>query len=215
MTWKDFIENEQKKNYYKELKFFVDHEYLTSRVYPPKEQIFNAFRYCPLEQVKVVILGQDPYHGRGQANGLSFSVNDGIPFPPSLRNIFAEVKNDIGTEIPYSGNLMRWAKQGVLLLNDVLTVREASPGSHQKRGWEQFTEEVIRFLSHEKENLVFMLWGSYAQKKGSKIDRNKHLVLTSGHPSPMSANQGKWFGNRHFSQANAFLQNKGIQEIIW
>lgn len=215
MTWKYFIEQEAEKTYYKQLKQFVEHEYATQIVFPPKNQIYNAFRWCPFDKVKVVILGQDPYHGLGQANGLSFSVNDGVPFPPSLRNIFAEIKQDIGTDIPYTGNLERWAKQGVLLLNDVLTVRQASPASHQKRGWEQFTEAAIQKLSAEKEGLVFMLWGQHAQKKGAKIDRNRHLVLTSGHPSPMSANQGKWFGNKHFSQANAYLVKQNKQPIIW
>ncbi len=215
MTWKYFIEQEAEKPYYKQLKQFVEHEYVTQIVFPPKNQIYNAFRWCPFDKVKVVILGQDPYHGLGQANGLSFSVNDGVPFPPSLRNIFAEIKQDIGTDIPYTGNLERWAKQGVLLLNDVLTVRQASPASHQKRGWEQFTEAAIQKLSDEKEGLVFMLWGQHAQKKGAKIDRNRHLVLTSGHPSPMSANQGKWFGNKHFSQANAYLVKQNKQPIIW
>lgn len=215
MTWKYFIEQEAEKPYYKQLKQFVEHEYVTQIVFPPKNQIYNAFRWCPFDKVKVVILGQDPYHGLGQANGLSFSVNDGVPFPPSLRNIFAEIKQDIGTDIPYTGNLERWAKQGVLLLNDVLTVRQASPASHQKRGWEQFTEAAIQKLSAEKEGLVFMLWGQHAQKKGAKIDRDRHLVLTSGHPSPMSANQGKWFGNKHFSQANAYLVKQNKQPIIW
>ncbi len=215
MTWKYFIEQEAEKPYYKQLKQFVEHEYATQIVFPPKNQIYNAFRWCPFDKVKVVILGQDPYHGLGQANGLSFSVNDGVPFPPSLRNIFAEIKQDIGTDIPYTGNLERWAKQGVLLLNDVLTVKQASPASHQKRGWEQFTEAAIQKLSDEKEGLVFMLWGQHAQKKGAKIDRNRHLVLTSGHPSPMSANQGKWFGNKHFSQANAYLVKQNKQPIIW
>ena len=215
MTWKYFIEQESEQPYYKQLKQFVEHEYATQAVFPPKNQIYNAFRWCPFDKVKVVILGQDPYHGLGQANGLSFSVNDGVPFPPSLRNIFAEIKQDIGTDIPFTGNLERWAKQGVLLLNDVLTVRQASPASHQKRGWEQFTEAAIQKLSEEKEGLVFMLWGQYAQKKGAKINRDKHLVLTSGHPSPMSANQGKWFGNKHFSHANAYLLKQNKQPIIW
>ena len=215
MTWKQFIEAEQQKEYYQQLKRFVEHEYATQTVFPPKELIFNAFRWCKLDDVKVVILGQDPYHGYGQANGLSFSVNDGIPFPPSLRNIFSEVSNDVGAPIPPSGNLERWAKQGVLLLNDVLTVRQASPGSHQKQGWEIFTEAAIEKISSEKEGVVFMLWGNYAQKKGKIVDRNKHLVLNSGHPSPMSANQGKWFGNKHFSQANQYLSANGKESIFW
>lgn len=215
MTWKDFIETENQQPYFKSLKEFVEYEYQTQTVFPPRELIYNAFRWCKFEDTKVIILGQDPYHGYGQAHGLSFSVNDGIAFPPSLRNILQEVHQDVGSPIPNSGNLTRWAKQGVLLLNDVLTVRQASPGSHQKRGWETFTENAIRQLSSEKENLVFLLWGRHAQQKGKVIDRNKHLVLTSGHPSPMSANRGLWFGNRHFSQTNTYLMAKGKTPVIW
>lgn len=215
MTWKDFIESENQQPYFKSLKEFVEYEYQTQTVFPPRELIYNAFRWCKFEDTKVIILGQDPYHGYGQAHGLSFSVNDGIAFPPSLRNILQEVHQDVGSPIPNSGNLTRWAKQGVLLLNDVLTVRQASPGSHQKRGWETFTENAIRQLSSEKENLVFLLWGRHAQQKGKVIDRNKHLVLTSGHPSPMSANRGLWFGNRHFSQTNTYLMANGKTSVIW
>lgn len=215
MTWKDFIESENQQPYFKRLKEFVEYEYQTQTVFPPRELIYNAFRWCKFEDTKVIILGQDPYHGYGQAHGLSFSVNDGIAFPPSLRNILQEVHQDVGSPIPNSGNLTRWAKQGVLLLNDVLTVRQASPGSHQKRGWEDFTENAIRQLSSEKENLVFLLWGRHAQQKGKVIDSNKHLVLTSGHPSPMSANRGLWFGNRHFSQTNTYLMANGKTSVIW
>ncbi|PJR04389.1 uracil-DNA glycosylase [Avrilella dinanensis] len=215
MTWKDFIESENQQPYFKSLKEFVEYEYQTQTVFPPRELIYNAFRWCKFEDTKVIILGQDPYHGYGQAHGLSFSVNDGIAFPPSLRNILQEVHQDVGSPIPNSGNLTRWAKQGVLLLNDVLTVRQASPGSHQKRGWEDFTENAIRQLSSEKENLVFLLWGRHAQQKGKVIDSNKHLVLTSGHPSPMSANRGLWFGNRHFSQTNTYLMANGKTSVIW
>lgn len=215
MTWKDFIESENQQPYFKSLKEFVEYEYQTQTVFPPRELIYNAFRWCKFEDTKVIILGQDPYHGYGQAHGLSFSVNDGIAFPPSLRNILQEVHQDVGSPIPNSGNLTRWAKQGVLLLNDVLTVRQSSPGSHQKRGWETFTENAIRQLSSEKENLVFLLWGRHAQQKGKVIDRNKHLVLTSGHPSPMSANRGLWFGNRHFSQTNTYLMANGKTSVIW
>lgn len=215
MTWKDFIETENQQSYFKSLKEFVEYEYQTQTVFPPRELIYNAFRWCKFEDTKVIILGQDPYHGYGQAHGLSFSVNDGVAFPPSLRNILQEVHQDVGSPIPNSGNLTRWAKQGVLLLNDVLTVRQASPGSHQKRGWETFTENAIRQLSSEKENLVFLLWGRHAQQKGKVIDRNKHLVLTSGHPSPMSANRGLWFGNRHFSQTNTYLMANGKTSVIW
>lgn len=215
MTWKDFIESENQQPYFKSLKEFVEYEYQTQTVFPPRELIYNAFRWCKFEDTKVIILGQDPYHGYGQAHGLSFSVNDGIAFPPSLRNILQEVHQDVGSPIPNSGNLTRWAKQGVLLLNDVLTVRQSSPGSHQKRGWEDFTENAIRQLSSEKENLVFLLWGRHAQQKGKVIDSNKHLVLTSGHPSPMSANRGLWFGNRHFSQTNTYLMANGKTSVIW
>lgn len=215
MTWKDFIESENQQPYFKSLKEFVEYEYQSQTVFPPRELIYNAFRWCKFEDTKVIILGQDPYHGYGQAHGLSFSVNDGVAFPPSLRNILQEVHQDVGSPIPNSGNLTRWAKQGVLLLNDVLTVRQASPGSHQKRGWETFTENAIRQLSSEKENLVFLLWGRHAQQKGKVIDRNKHLVLTSGHPSPMSANRGLWFGNRHFSQTNTYLMANGKTSVIW
>lgn len=215
MTWKDFIESENQQPYFKSLKEFVEYEYQTQTVFPPRELIYNAFRWCKFEDTKVIILGQDPYHGYGQAHGLSFSVNDGVAFPPSLRNILQEVHQDVGSPIPNSGNLTRWAKQGVLLLNDVLTVRQSSPGSHQKRGWETFTENAIRQLSSEKENLVFLLWGRHAQQKGKVIDSNKHLVLTSGHPSPMSANRGLWFGNRHFSQTNTYLMANGKTPVIW
>jgi len=215
MNWKQLMETEQQKPYFQKLNAFVEHEYATNSVYPPKAYVYNAFERCAFDAVKVVILGQDPYHGPGQANGLSFSVNDGVRFPPSLRNIFIEIKEDVGAEIPFSGNLERWADQGVLLLNDVLTVRAASAGSHQKQGWETFTDAVIEQLSSTRTDIVFMLWGNYAQKKGKKIDAARHLILTSGHPSPMSANQGKWFGNHHFSQANEYLIQKRKQPIVW
>lgn len=214
-SWNEFIKQESQKEYFKNLMEFVDKEYVIKVVYPPKEQIFNAFNHCPINEVKVVILGQDPYHGAGQAHGLSFSVNNGVAIPPSLRNIYQELHTDVGFTKPNHGNLTNWAQQGVLLLNDVLTVEESKPGSHQKMGWEQFTEQVILYLSNQKSDIVFMLWGNYAQKKGKNINTDKHLVLTSGHPSPMSANQGKWFGNKHFSQANTFLKNKGKQPINW
>lgn len=214
-SWKEFIAAESTKEYYLKLKQVIDKAYATEVIYPPKEDIYNAFKHCPLDKVKVVILGQDPYHGAGQAHGLSFSVNKGIALPPSLRNIYRELEQDVDFINPNHGDLTYWAKQGVLLLNDVLTVKAAAAGSHQKLGWEQFTEHVISFLSEQKSDLVFMLWGNYALKKGKKIDRAKHLVLVSGHPSPMSANQGKWFGNKHFSQANTFLVSKGKQPIDW
>ena len=215
MNWKEWIATQQKKDYFKNLSDFIKEERKQYKIYPPETEVFQAFNWCDWDNVKVVILGQDPYHGLGQANGLAFSVNDGITFPPSLRNIFIEVEKDTGEAIPIGGNLERWAKQGVLLLNDVLTVREKQPGSHQKKGWEQFTDAVIEKLSDEKEGLVFLLWGNYAQKKGKKIDATKHLVLTSGHPSPMSANQGKWFGNQHFSKTNAYLVQHNKTPIEW
>lgn len=214
-SWKEFIASEASKEYYQQLKQIVDTYYENEVIYPPKEYIFNAFKYCPLDKVKVVILGQDPYHGFGQAHGLSFSVNKEIPLPPSLRNIYLELQSDVGFMNPGHGDLTGWARQGVLLLNDVLTVKAGKAGSHQKLGWEQFTENVISFLSQEKKGLVFMLWGNHAFKKGKNIDRNKHLVLTSGHPSPMSANQGKWFGNKHFSQANNYLIQQGKTPLNW
>lgn len=215
MTWEQLIKEEQTKTYFKYLSNFLLEERQNYTIYPPENEVFNALKYCPYEHVKVVIIGQDPYHGLGQANGLAFSVNDGVNFPPSLRNIFKEVFEDTGEPIPISGNLERWAKQGVLLLNDVLTVREKSPGSHQKKGWELFTDQVIKTLSEEREGIVFMLWGNYAHKKGKNINHTKHLVLQSGHPSPMSANQGKWFGNKHFSKANTYLQDLGKTPIEW
>lgn len=214
-SWKEFITLESSKDYYQKLKQIVDTDYEKETIYPPKEYIFNAFKYCPLDHVKVVILGQDPYHGEGQAHGLSFSVSKGIGLPPSLRNIYGELQTDVNFSNPGHGDLSEWAKQGVLLLNDVLTVKAGQAGSHQKLGWEQFTENVISFLSNEKSSLVFMLWGNHAQKKGKNIDRSKHLVLISGHPSPMSANQGKWFGNKHFSQANDYLVLHGKMPINW
>jgi len=214
-SWKEFIALESSKDYYQKLKQIVDADYEKETIYPPKEYIFNAFKYCPLDKVKVVILGQDPYHGQGQAHGLSFSVNKGIALPPSLRNIYGELQTDVNFSNPGHGDLTEWAKQDVLLLNDVLTVKAGQAASHQKLGWEQFTENVISFLSNEKNGLVFMLWGNHAFKKGKNIDRSKHLVLTSGHPSPMSANQGKWFGNKHFSQANNYLVQHGKTPVNW
>jgi uracil-DNA glycosylase len=194
----------------------VDAEYQNYSCFPPKELLFAAFDHCPFEDLKVVIIGQDPYHGVGEANGLCFSVKDGVRIPPSLRNIFRELNDDFGTVfLPTSGNLERWAKQGVLLLNTSLSVRKDSPNSHKHLNWSVFTDAVIQKISDEKERTVFLLWGSFAQKKGSKIDRTKHLVLESGHPSPMSANQGKWFGNQHFNQTNEYLKSKGKTEIDW
>ena len=213
-SWKPLLQPEFDKDYFRTLTDFVRQEYRAQTVYPPGRLIFNAFNLCPFSQVKVVIIGQDPYHGPGQAHGLCFSVNDGIPFPPSLVNIFKEIKNDIGTEPPATGNLTRWARQGVLLLNATLTVRAHQAGSHQGHGWEAFTDSVIRLLADRKEHLVFILWGAYAQRKGAFIDRSKHLVLTSAHPSPLSAYNG-FFGNRHFSKTNEYLKAHGMTEIVW
>lgn len=214
-SWKEVLAEEFEKEYFARLTQFVKEEYRSSTpIYPPAGLIFNAFDHCPFDKVKVVILGQDPYHGEGQAHGLCFSVNKGIPFPPSLLNIFKEIESDIGTPIPQDGDLTRWSDQGVLLLNATLTVRASQAGSHQKRGWEEFTDAAIRELAARRSGIVFILWGSYAQKKGAFIDRSKHLVLTSPHPSPLSAYQG-FFGNHHFSIANRYLKEQGLSEINW
>ena len=213
-SWKALLQEEFDKPYFAELTEFVRAEYKSYRIYPPGSQIFNAFNLCPFDKVKVVIIGQDPYHGPGQAHGLCFSVNDGVPFPPSLRNIFKEVNADTGAPIPQSGNLTRWATQGVLLLNATLTVREHSAGSHQRRGWEIFTDAVIRIISEQKSKVVFILWGAYAQSKASLIDSSRHLVLRSVHPSPLSAHAG-FFGNHHFSLANDYLVRNGLTSIDW
>lgn len=213
-SWKRHLQPEFDKEYFLKLTDFVRTEYRTTTIYPPGRLIFNAFDLCPFDRVKVVIIGQDPYHGPGQAHGLCFSVNDGIAYPPSLVNIFKEIKTDIGTEPPATGNLTRWARQGVLLLNATLTVRAHQAGSHQNKGWELFTDAVIRLLAEEKEHLVFILWGAYAQRKGAFIDRSRHLVLTSAHPSPLSAYNG-FFGNHHFSRTNAYLEEHGETGIVW
>jgi uracil-DNA glycosylase len=213
-SWKQVLADKWNKDYFVNLTHFVRNEYATSQVFPPGREIFAAFDATPFDKVKVVIIGQDPYHDVNQANGLCFSVRDGIPFPPSLLNIFKEIENDLGTPIPASGDLSRWAHQGVLLLNSTLTVRAHSAGSHQNKGWEQFTDEVILQLAQRKENLVFILWGAYAIKKGAFINRMKHLVLTSPHPSPLSAYRG-FFGNKHFSLTNEYLVKHGKQPIEW
>lgn len=213
-SWRERLQPEFDAPYFEQLTDFVRHEYATTRVYPPGREMFAAFEACPFDKVKVVILGQDPYHEPGQAHGLCFSVNDGVPFPPSLQNIFKEIHDDIGTPIPMSGNLTRWANQGVLLLNATLTVRAHQAGSHQNRGWERFTDAVIHRLADEREHLVFMLWGAYAQRKGEFIDRTKHLVLQSPHPSPLSAHRG-FFGNHHFSRTNEYLVAHGMDPILW
>lgn len=213
-SWKKELHDEWSKDYFVRLTNFVRNEYATKQIFPPGRQIFAAFNATPFNEVKVVILGQDPYHDVGQANGLCFSVNDGIQFPPSLRNIFQEIHNDIGSPIPQSGDLTRWAKQGVLLLNATLTVEAHKAASHQRQGWEQFTDEVISHLSNHRQNLVFILWGSYAISKRSLIDPNKHLILTSVHPSPLSAYRG-FFGNKHFSKTNNYLVEHGKTPITW
>ncbi len=212
--WKELLREEFDKPYFEELVQFVRAEYATHRIYPRGSNIFRAFDKCPFEQLKVVIIGQDPYHGPGQANGLCFSVGDGVPFPPSLRNIFQEVASDIGTPIPASGNLDRWAEQGVLLLNAVLTVREHEAASHAGRGWEQFTDAVVRAIATRKEGIVYLLWGSYAQRKGAMADPARNCILKAVHPSPLSAYRG-FLGCRHFSRANEYLLSQGKTPINW
>ncbi|MDO9633711.1 MAG: uracil-DNA glycosylase [Paludibacter sp.] len=213
-SWKEALQSEFEKPYFATLVDFVRKEYATKQIFPPASLIFNAFDQCPLDEVKVVILGQDPYHGLGQAHGLCFSVNDGIDFPPSLVNIFKEIQGDLRIPVPTTGNLTRWSKQGVLLINATLTVEAHQAGSHQGKGWEVFTDSVIKILSEQKENLVFMLWGSYAQQKGAYINHSKHLVLRSVHPSPLSAYRG-FFGCGHFSAANEYLNSKEKLPIEW
>ena len=213
-SWKQRLAHEFEKDYFVKLTEFVRSEYVRTMVYPPARLIFNAFDHCPFDATKVVIIGQDPYHGPGQAHGLCFSVMEGVPNPPSLQNIFKEIQSDLGKPLPANGDLTRWAQQGVLLLNATLTVQAHQAGSHQRKGWEEFTDAAIRSLAEEREHLVFILWGAYAQKKGAFNDRNKHLVLTSAHPSPLSAYNG-FFGNKHFSRANEYLKAHGIAEIDW
>ncbi|WP_372756480.1 uracil-DNA glycosylase [Mariniflexile sp.] len=214
-SWKYYLEDELKKTYFNSLVNFLKLEYETTTCFPPENQIFNAFNHCHFDDVKVVIIGQDPYHDVGQANGLCFSVNDGIKHPPSLINIFKEIENDLGVPYPKSGNLMRWADQGVLLLNATLTVRAHQAGSHQKKGWEQFTNAVIKTISNNKEQVIFLLWGGFAKQKDKLIDDKKHHILTSGHPSPLSANRGFWFGNGHFSKTNSLLEQAFLPQILW
>lgn len=224
-SWRQALETEFEKDYFHKLTDFVRNEYRQHTCFPPGKEIFNAFNLCPIDKVKVVILGQDPYHGPGQAEGLCFSVKSGIPLPPSLINIFKEIKDDVG-RIPkvitdgmgkklYDGSLRRWAEQGVFLLNATLTVREHLAGSHQKQGWETFTDTVIQKVSENREHCVFILWGGYARSKAKLIDKSKHLILESVHPSPLSANRGGWFGNHHFSQCNEWLISKGITPVEW
>ena len=213
-SWKRRLQPEFDKPYFYNLTNFVKEEYSKHTIYPPGKFIFHAFNTCPFDKVKVVIIGQDPYHEPGQYYGLCFSVLDGVPFPPSLLNIFKEIENDLGKPMPESGRLERWADQGVLLINAILTVRAHQAGSHRGKGWEEFTDAVIKILNDEKENIVFMLWGSYAQRKGAFIDRNRHCVLTAAHPSPLSADRG-FFGCKHFSKANEFLKANGEEPIDW
>ena len=214
-TWAKILKSEFEKDYFKELKCKVDDLYLKKICYPTKENIFSSFRNCTFNSLKVVILGQDPYHGINQANGLAFSVNKGQNLPPSLKNIFKEISIDMDTTVRNNGDLIDWSKQGVLLLNSILTVEDGKPGSHSKIGWERFTDEVIRIISKEKSNIVFMLWGGFAKKKEKLIFDNNHLILKTGHPSPLSANRGFWFGNKHFSRCNIFLKENNSNEIKW
>ncbi|BDD03837.1 uracil-DNA glycosylase [Aureibacter tunicatorum] len=213
-SWEKVLQEEFEKDYFESLQSFLDDEYRNEVIYPPRDLVFNAFNHCDFDDLKVVILGQDPYHGPGQANGLSFSVCDGVKFPPSLRNIFKEVNEDVLAPIPLMGSLERWADQGVLLLNTVMTVRASKPASHKGKGWEQFTDAVIQKISSESENVVFMLWGKPAQSKASMIDNKKHMILEAVHPSPLSAYRG-FFGCKHFSKANDYLKSKGIKEVEW
>ena len=214
-SWAERLGNEFAQPYFSQLTDFVRHEYATTTCYPPGRLIFNAFNLCPFDSVKVVIIGQDPYHEAGQAMGLSFSVPDGVAMPPSLQNIFKEIQGDLGIGVPQSGNLTRWAEQGVLLLNATLTVRAHQAGSHQRHGWERFTDAAISRLSEGRDHLVFILWGGYARSKASLIARSRHLVLESVHPSPLSANRGGWFGNHHFSRCNEYLAGHGMNPINW
>ena len=214
-SWKPYLQEEFNKPYFEALAQFVKKEYKQFKCFPPGNQIFNAFNHCSFEDTKIVIIGQDPYHGNGQANGLCFSVNDGIPHPPSLINIFKELESDLAVPYPKSGNLEPWADQGVLLLNATLTVRAHQAGSHQNKGWETFTDAVIKVISERKRNVVFLLWGGYAKKKSRLINADIHSILTSGHPSPLSANRGYWFGNGHFSKTNSLLEQAGMKLVQW
>lgn len=212
-SWKQLLNDEFNKDYFEQLNTFLDLEYKNESVFPPRQRVFEAFNLCPFEDVKVVIFGQDPYHGEGQAHGLAFSVQNQIKLPPSLKNIFKELKTDLGLEAPEHGNLEKWAKEGVLLLNSVLTVRKSEAGSHRKAGWEKLTDKVVELLNDKDQSIVFILWGRDAQKKGEKINKDKHLVLECAHPSPFSVR--KFYGNRHFSKANSFLKAQGLSEIDW
>ena len=214
-SWEKVLQSEFEASYFSALVKFVKQAYQMGPCYPPGSQIFKCFNACPFESVRIVLLGQDPYHGAGQAHGLCFSVPAGVAHPPSLINIFKEIESDVGTPYPQSGDLSRWAQQGILLLNATLTVAAHRAGSHQNQGWEQFTDAVIASIAAKSSGVVFMLWGNYAKRKGKHIDRTQHLVLETGHPSPLSANRGLWFGNKHFSQANAYLERQGKPRIVW
>jgi len=214
-SWKPYLQAEFEKSYFKDLAEFVKLEYRTQKCFPKGSQIFNAFNHCSFDDVKVVIIGQDPYHGVGQANGLCFSVNDGIAHPPSLINIFKEIEQDLEIPYPTSGNLIPWADQGVLLLNATLTVRAHQAGSHQNKGWELFTDAVIQLINQQKQNIVFLLWGGFAKKKKKLINTAQHFILETGHPSPLSANRGYWFGNKHFSKTNSLLVQADVSSIDW
>lgn len=211
--WDKFLSEEYKKEYYQKLREFLKNEYTNHTIYPPMNDIFNAYKLTPLSKVKVIIIGQDPYHGKGQSMGLAFSVNDGVKIPPSLKNIYKEISDDVGSEIPISGNLIRWTEQGVFLLNAILTVRESEPTSHANMGWEIFTDNTISYLDSNDSPKVFMLWGNYAKSKKELIKNPNHLILETGHPSPFSAKY--FFGCKHFSKANEFFKNNGMDEIIW
>jgi uracil-DNA glycosylase len=213
--WKPYLKEELEKPYFKELTTFLKQEYSAFSCFPQESEIYNAFKHCRFDATKVVVIGQDPYHGQGQANGLCFSVSDGIAHPPTLSNIFKELETDLQKPYPESGNLESWAKQGVLMLNATLTVREKEAGSHQKKGWELFTDAVIKTISEKKEGVVFLLWGGFAKKKSKLINTHKHYILTTGHPSPLSANRGYWFGNKHFSKTNSLLEQVGWKPISW
>lgn len=214
-NWKEVLRDDLNQPYYEELTNFVSQAYKNHTCYPPEDKIFAALNRTAFENIKVVLIGQDPYHGAGQGNGLCFSVSDGVKHPPSLINIFKEITTDLDQPYPDSGNLERWADQGVLLLNAVLTVEEGKAGSHQKKGWEKFTDAIIRKISQERKDVVFLLWGGFAKGKAKLIDKKSHLILESGHPSPLSANRGYWFGNSHFSKTNEYLKEKGMESIKW
>ncbi len=214
-SWKKIIQPEIKKKYFKNLEKFVDDSYQSNLCFPPKKLIFNAFKLTPYNLIKVVLIGQDPYHQINQAEGLCFSLSNNSKIPPSLKNIFKEISDDLDIDIPFNGSLKGWASQGVLLLNSVLTVAENSPESHKNRGWEVFTDTIIKHISNNKNNVVFLLWGNYSIKKEMLIDRSRHLILKSGHPSPLSANRGNWFGNKHFSKTNIYLEKNNIKPIKW